>query len=281
MNNKISIIIPAYNAQKTIERCIKSISNAEVEIIVVIDGSTDETLKICNNLKKDISNLRIIQQENKGAYEARKVGTKNANGNYIMFLDSDDVYETNIIERMEELINKYNNPDIIRFRYRKIPDGYEQYKYNDKDEIKIEKQDFISKVYPMFIEGYMLNSLWTNCIKKELIQNINFDNEDIRYGEDLLVNYQLFSKANNVVFVNDILYNYIYNPDSSTSDRTIKTLLKHLEDSIFVYSLLYQYIAKWNINTEENVKKVNNRLKKETNTIIKLIKNKIIKIIIK
>ena len=276
MNNKISIIIPAYNAQKTIERCIKSISNAEVEIIVVIDGSTDETLKICNNLKKDISNLRIIQQENKGAYEARKVGTKNADGNYIMFLDSDDVYETNIIERMEELINKYNNPDIIRFRYRKIPDGYEQYKYNDKDEIKIEKQDFISKVYPMFIEGYMLNSLWTNCIKKELIQNINFDNEDIRYGEDLLVNYQLFSKANNVVFVNDILYNYIYNPDSSTSDRTIKTLLKHLEDSIFVYSLLYQYIAKWNINTEENVKKVNNRLKKETNTIIKLIKNKIV-----
>lgn len=276
MNNKISIIIPAYNAQKTIERCIKSISNAEVEIIVVIDGSTDETLKICNNLKKDISNLRIIQQENKGAYEARKVGTKNANGNYIMFLDSDDIYETNIIERMEELINKYNNPDIIRFRYRKIPDGYEQYKYNDKDEIKIEKQDFISKVYPMFIEGYMLNSLWTNCIKKELIQNINFDNEDIRYGEDLLVNYQLFSKANNVVFVNDILYNYIYNPDSSTSDRTIKTLLKHLEDSIFVYSLLYQYIAKWNINTEENVKKVNNRLKKETNTIIKLIKNKIV-----
>lgn len=276
MNNKISIIIPAYNAQKTIERCIKSISNAEVEIIVVIDGSTDETLKICNNLKKDISNLRIIQQENKGAYEARKVGTKNANGNYIMFLDSDDVYETNIIERMEELINKYNNPDIIRFRYRKIPDGYEQYKYNDKDEIKIEKQDFISKVYPMFIEGYMLNSLWTNCIKKELIQNINFDNEDIRYGEDLLVNYQLFSRANNVVFVNDILYNYIYNPDSSTSDRTIKTLLKHLEDSIFVYSLLYQYIAKWNINTEENVKKVNNRLKKETNTIIKLIKNKIV-----
>lgn len=223
-----------------------------------------------------MSNLRIIQQENKGAYEARKVGTKNANGNYIMFLDSDDVYETNIIERMEELINKYNNPDIIRFRYRKIPDGYEQYKYNDKDEIKIEKQDFISKVYPMFIEGYMLNSLWTNCIKKELIQNINFDNEDIRYGEDLLVNYQLFSKANNVVFVNDILYNYIYNPDSSTSDRTIKTLLKHLEDSIFVYSLLYQYIAKWNINTEENVKKVNNRLKKETNTIIKLIKNKIV-----
>ena len=112
MNNKISIIIPAYNAQKTIERCIKSISNAEVEIIVVIDGSTDETLKICNNLKKDISNLRIIQQENKGAYEARKVGTKNANGNYIMFLDSDDVYETNIIERMEELINKYNKVNI-------------------------------------------------------------------------------------------------------------------------------------------------------------------------
>ena len=61
----------------------------------------------------------------------------------------------------------------------------------------------------MFIEGYMLNSLWTNCIKKELIQNINFDNEDIRYGEDLLVNYQLFSKANNVVFVNDILYHRV------------------------------------------------------------------------
>lgn len=274
MYTDISVIIPAYNAESSIKDAIESVSNNNVEIIVVIDGATDKTKSICLEMKKQYNNLKIIEQENSGAYKARKNGIKNASGKYVMFLDSDDKYKKNTITKVLELIKKYKNPDLIRFRYERVPNGYEQYKYFNEEEVLIEKQDFANKVYPMFLEGYMLNSMWGSCIKKEIFNKV-CDKNNIMYGEDLLQNLEVFSNINNVVFTNEILYEYSYSQNSATTTKDITKNIKKLEDTIFVYSLLHEYIKRWNMDTVENIRTVNNRIKIETKIIIEIIKHEI------
>lgn len=269
MKKLISVIIPAYNVEKTIERAIKSINSRDVEIIIVVDGSKDNTLEVCKNIKQN--NIQIIEQENKGPFESRKIGINKANGKYVMFLDADDMFENNTIDRIKEIIKKYNNPDLIRFRYKKIPNGYEQFKYFEENEKIVLKDQFKKSVYPMFIDGYMLNALWTNCIKTEYVKNCNIK-LDVRYGEDLLLNLDIFSKINNVVFLNDILYQYTYQEDSLTNSKSLNRLFRNLENSIYVYTQLHRYIELWGMRTEENIEKINNRIIKESKQIIEIIK---------
>ena len=268
----ISIIIPAYNAENTIEKCIKSIHNDNVEIIVVIDGATDKTELICKKMQESMSNLKVIVQENKGQFIARINGIKESTGEYIMFLDADDEYFDNTIIEIKKLIEKYDNPDLIRFRYEK-PGEYEQYKYFHEDEVKLQKGDFKEKVYPMFLKSYMLNALLTNCVKRDVLINIKFATEDLRYGEDLAINLKIFSEIKNAIFSNQILYKYITTKGSVTKNSSVNTWLKNLEDAIKVYSSLNKYLIKWNMQTQENVEIVNERVVKESNIIIRKIKD--------
>ena len=163
----ISVIIPVYNAQNTIEKTINSVlkSKEDIELILVIDGLTDNSLNICEEMKKKDNRIKIIIQENKGALCARINGIKSATGKYIMFLDADDEYIDGVFSKMNEIINKYS-PDLIKFRYKK--ENYEQYKYFSENEIFINKKDFSEKVYPMFFGGYQLNAIWNSCVKKPL-----------------------------------------------------------------------------------------------------------------
>lgn len=116
----ISVIIPVYNAQNTIEKTINSVlkSKEDIELILVIDGLTDNSLNICEEMKKKDNRIKIIIQENKGALCARINGIKSATGKYIMFLDADDEYIDGVFSKMNEIINKYS-PDLIKFRYKK------------------------------------------------------------------------------------------------------------------------------------------------------------------
>ena len=100
-NSKVSIIVPAYNAEKNIEQCINSIENQtykDIEIIIINDGSKDNTQKISENLKKIYKNIIVVNQENKGVSQSRNTGIDKATGEYIMFVDSDDFIEKNMIE---------------------------------------------------------------------------------------------------------------------------------------------------------------------------------------
>lgn len=128
----------------------------------------------------------------KGPIEARNNGIQNASGEYIMFLDSDDFYEEGIIDRMLELIKKYDKPDLIRFRYKQTIDGLCQDKiFNEKEKL-IKKENFKELIYPMFLDGYKLNAVWANCVKKEFFEQIKIDNDRIRLGDDLLVSIELY-----------------------------------------------------------------------------------------
>lgn len=191
----------------------------------------------------------------------------------MMFLDADDRYKDNTISRMLEIIKKFQYPDLIRFRYEKIPDGYKQYPYQDKNEKKIESENFQNEVYPMFLEGYMLNAMWLNCVKTEIVKKTKICNQNLKYGEDLLQNLELFSHIKNVVFINDILYEYIYRSGSSTTNKATLHILKKLQDAIQVYSSLHVYLKRWGMDSVSNVNLINKRIKKETDILIEELEN--------
>ena len=270
-NKNISIIIPIYNAESTIEECLMSIlkdNRQDIEVIAIVDGSVDNSLNICKKISKKDNRLKVIYQENQGIFLARQNGIKNSTGKYIMFVDSDDYMINNSLEKMREMIKKYS-PDLIRFRYMKNNGEYEQYKYFEEKEKYIKKEEFREKIYPM------LNAMWTNCIKREYLENINIDKyKNVLYGEDLMYNLEIFSNIQNAVFLEDVLYRYNTNENSITRTREIKRLLKNLEDCITIYTSLYTYLEKWNMLDSKNILKVQERIQKEASSIINLIKEK-------
>lgn len=268
----ISVIIPVYNAQNTIEKTINSVlkSKEDIELILVIDGLTDNSLNICEEMKKKDNRIKIIIQENKGALCARINGIKSATGKYIMFLDADDEYIDGVFSKMNEIINKYS-PDLIKFRYKK--ENYEQYKYFSENEIFINKKDFSEKVYPMFFGGYQLNAIWNSCVKKSCLDSISAPAQRLRYAEDLMMNLNIFTNINSVVFINDIYYFYNTNSSSITQSRkSSKKWLEILQNAVDVYSSLFLYLNIWNMYTATNVKLVQERLEKEVNIIINILK---------
>lgn len=264
----ISIVIPVYNEEENIRRSLESINNDSVEIVIVNDGSTDNTLEVCREYEAKNTNIKVFTQENQGQNAARYKAISEASGEYIMFLDSDDSYNPNTVSRVIETIEKYNHPDIIRFRYQMLPKGIEQDIYFDEQEKYVEKKDFKELVYPMFIDSYRLNALGMDCVKKSLIDSIGNEGSEVRFGEDLLTNLKMFTNANNAVFLKDVLYNYIFNEKSTTKTNNKYKLASNLEDLVVILTRLYRYLIEWDLCTTENMTFIENKFKKETGVIL-------------
>lgn len=274
MSKLISVIIPVFNEEEKIEKSIESINNNDVEVIIVDDGSTDNTLKICREYEAKYSNIKVFSQKNQGQNAARYKGISNSSSEYIMFLDSDDSYNENTISRVTEVIEKYNHPDLIRFRYKVLPKGNVQDEYFQDDEKYIEKNDFKELVFPMFLNSYRLNALCTNCVKKSIIDKIGNEGAQVKFGEDLLANLKTFSIIKNVVFLKDILYNYIFNEKSTTKTNNKFKLARNLEDMVTIYTRMYHYLLEWDMCNDENMKYIEDRIKKETDVILTRLKLK-------
>lgn len=264
----ISIVIPVYNEEENIRRSLESINNDSVEIVIVNDGSTDNTLEVCREYEAKYDNIKVFTQENQGQNAARYRAIKEASGEYIMFLDSDDSYNPNTVSRVIETIEKYNHPDIIRFRYQMLPKGTLQDQYFEEQEKYVEKKDFKELVYPMFIDSYRLNALGMDCVKKSLIDSIGNEGAEVRFGEDMLANLKMFTKANNAVFLKDVLYNYIFNEKSTTKTNNKYKLASNLEDLVVILTRLYRYLIEWDLCTTENMTFIENKFKKETGVIL-------------
>jgi len=201
MNEKISIIIPAYNAEKRIERCINSILNQtyeNIEVIVVDDGSIDKTYEILKQIKDE--RLNIYKKENGGVSSARNYGLKKANGTYIGFVDSDDFIESDMYEKM---CSKMNGVDAVVCNF-KTWNGRECGKYKSYDEGEYETKKIIKAVF----ERELSEHVWRFLYKKNIIDEFNIEFCKLKISEDMifLMNYLLNSE--NAYVVDDYLYNY-------------------------------------------------------------------------
>lgn len=183
----ISIIIPVYNSEKYIELCLKSVINQtynNLEIIIINDGSTDDSYEICKKISNNDTRIKIINQENMGVSEARNAGLKIANGEFIYFMDSDDWIEQNMFYNMIKLNIDYTNSIIIcgcvedYYEYDKL---VEQKKYYIKNEnIKIDQLKKNICTYMNLIRP----ELWNKIFHWSVIKGTKFDSS-LKLGEDL------------------------------------------------------------------------------------------------
>ena len=162
---KVSVIIPAYNIEDYIGRCLESIIKQtlkDIEIIVVNDGSNDNTLAIINVFARKDNRIKIVDKKNKGSIEARKSGFKVANGEFILFIDGDDWIENDCLEILYDNVKK-NNSDIVLYNA--------FYSYDDRKEpfdtfrIKNMKNDIVTE---LFI-GNISPVIWAKFIRREFI----------------------------------------------------------------------------------------------------------------
>ena len=217
MNIKISVIIPVYNCEKSIKKCIESIcqqSLEEIEIIFVNDGSTDNTSEIIKEYQKQDDRIVILEQKNSGPSIARNRGIKSAHGQYIGFVDSDDYIEKDMYELLYSAINASKAEigicnyweesgvgKVLSETQNDLPNG----KVLDKEEIK-------EKILSSFVKeknrGFF--ALWNKIYSKEFLEKHMLQLDEKReHGEDWIFNIQAFDCAEKVVAVENILYHYV------------------------------------------------------------------------
>lgn len=255
MNPLISVIVPVYNVEKYLNRCIDSILNQtlkQIEIILVDDGSTDNSPIICDEYCERYENIRVIHKENNRVSSARNDGIKIATGKYISLVDSDDWIEPNMLEEMYSKAEEFHT-DITMCDLRKV--GIES-EYTVSQPIRegyYDKKMIEAELFSCLImfENIELPPTISNCTclfkHKFLIENNLFYDEDIHYCEDSIFGSKAMYNANGFYYMkNRYFYNYFYNPNSTTSTCNMKKwdsyliinqrLKEYFKDSRFDFS---------------------------------------------
>lgn len=206
-----SIIIPVYNAEKTLERCLNSI-NAQTflnyEVILIDDGSSDNSLSICENYKRSNPKYQVVHQQNSGPSSARNAGLDIAKGKWICFVDSDDTIVSNYLQEIHN-VTQSNDTDVVFVGYNKI---YQ----NGKQEVFIPSNVCETKIKTInaLSEKDMFGYTWIKCFKKDVINSIRFD-VSLNLFEDEIFACQVISKCKAIGVVKKPIYNY-YIGDGST-----------------------------------------------------------------
>ena len=215
MNPVISVIVPTYNSEKTIERCLLSIlkqTYENLEVIVVNDGSSDCTEQLCHNIATNDSRVCVITIPNGGVSHARNVGIDNAKGDYITFVDSDDYIDKEMYKKLVDLFDK--NVDIVHCSYKNV-DEFGNVLSVVGSKSKQIKMNHDEGMECLLAGKYFAGGLWNKIYRAKLFNNVRLK-ENIKFNEDILANYYLFDNANNTVYFDEPFYNYVACDDSST-----------------------------------------------------------------
>lgn len=250
----VSFIIPAYNCEKYIEKCIDSVlcqTGAALDVIVINDGSTDRTEEILEKYKEKI---RVKTTPNRGGSAARNEGIKMMSGDYTVFLDADDFLVDGALERLISVLAE-TDADIIKYRYKTVfPDGREQCPPNQFNKYDIiEKKDFKKDIYPYFMSGIRLNSMCVGIYRSSLIAGKAF-REDMRVAEDAMFALDVYTDAERIAFIPDILYGYYQSGEGLTGSGAA-VLYKYRCNFRFAKKTAGM-LKRWGMRTPLNVIKV-------------------------
>ena len=258
---KVSIIIPVYNSESTLKRCLESVINQtykNIEILIINDGSKDKSLNIMNEYKNKDERIIVINQKNKGLSGARNTGVNNATGNYITFIDSDDYIKPNLVKDTIKIFEEYEC-DVVRNNYElsyengKTELRNEMYEENRIINIEEKKEELIQNILLGKVQSYS----WLLTIKREILDknNLKFD-EDIFFMEDIVFIIRLIFFIKNIYFVREPNYFYYQSNENSLTKDT-KKYVKNI-NNIVVMKKRLEKIMKMNINEFENYIKIIN-----------------------
>lgn len=227
MRPMISVIVPIYNGEKTLTRCLDSILSQtynDFEVVLVNDGSTDGSMNLCEEYAQKDSRIRIFNQTNKGVSAARNLGIRNSEGEFLTFVDCDDWIEPEMLSRMYDIMDS-NDVDIVYLNF--------YYEYGNSNHIgalspyPLRKKDISS--YPLAIllpeasvyynqirqDHDILGAAWGKLLKKSILENKIWFNEKLTVAEDCLFYLECFVKSRDVYIDSTPVYHYVVSVDSA------------------------------------------------------------------
>lgn len=212
MKPAISIIVPAYNTGKYIDLCIKSILNqtfTDFEVIIVDDGSTDDTSAICDKYAAEDPRIRVIHQKNGGVSAARNKGLDEARGEFVSFCDSDDYYHPQLLELLHASLVKHPEVEFVEGLLSRIAQYREPelISVSQEQDITLSSEDYFRNMFAIFRYA----SVCAKLIRKSSLETIRFKKTAL---EDVTFSSMLFSRKEKSIFVPHILYFYLQRPGS-------------------------------------------------------------------
>ncbi|MDT2820798.1 glycosyltransferase family 2 protein [Enterococcus devriesei] len=250
LENKLSIVVPVYNVETTIERAVQSLFENEyknVEVLLIDDGSTDTSGTICDKLSKKSDNIYCYHKENGGLSSARNYGLKKVNGNFIAFLDSDDYYLPGCIDRVMNDFQE-NDPDIVCFGLKKGKTEDESIELVEKKKIGCNTSEAVELLFRSKATDFYA---WNKVFKRHLFNDIEFP--EGKLYEDMVPIYHAFKKAKTVDILDFTGIFYFQNSNSIVyQDFNPKQY-----DNISQRKILLEYI---NIEFPELSAQANNRV---------------------
>lgn len=254
-NVTISILMPVYNSQEYLKNTVQGVINQsykEWELILVDDGSKDNSKNICIELQKIDNRIRFVNKENTGVSDTRNIALDNAKGKYIAFIDSDDSVHKDYLKILLSSIEKSNGQlAVCGFKERKISTNGQIEElsrvFYPKEVIATEDmKDLIMD----FGNSGLLNPLWNKLYSREIIEknNIRFK-EEVETGEDFIFNLQYFRKINNICFSKGELYYYIRRNNNSITYQYIDNMY---EKGLEIHNLLEDFLKDMNFYNSKN-----------------------------
>lgn len=236
---KLSVIVPVYNTEKFLNNCISSVvsyKGKDIEILLINDGSPDNSDRICREWERKDSRIRYILKKNGGCSQTRNLGLKEAKGEYVWFIDSDDYIEKNAIEKLLKEINRNPKLDLILF-------GLNQMSFSGKlEEKKIPKN--IEKFEKIYEQENIFNGVVNKIYCKKKIEGIFFP-ENSHMGEDLAFNFKVMHYIKKILILKDCLYYVVLHNESVSKNIDKRKEIFFSFDDIFKFyrekNIFFQY----------------------------------------
>ena len=240
----ISIILPIYNAEKYIPKCLDGLLSQtfnDIEVICINDGSKDGSLQILNDYAKQDNRIRVITQDNSGPARARNTGLENAKGDYIMFCDSDDWFEPDMCEIM---LKNIKDTDIVCCNANVIDEEENLNRIDDSSYYQNAYHDILKLSNNIICKTNFI--LWNKIFKKAIIDEYKISFPDGRENDDDCFILQYMSVANNINFIENKLYNYLRRADSIIGKISNKTS-KAIFDKLYISKIYHDFLHKHNL----------------------------------
>lgn len=236
MNNLVSIVIPIYNVEEFLEKCLNSIkkqSYNNFEAILIDDGSKDKSKTICQKFTEQDDRFKYIYQKNAGVSTARNNGIQNATGEFITFVDGDDYLDKNHIE---EMVNGLKKSDLVISGRKNIIGNIVEESFTADSTLTLTQKELVDYILK---RGLVYSFPWNKMYKMQILKEnyIDFDH-NLDYGEDLVFNMQYALLIQKSTLITGSTYNYVYRKDSVSNQLNERSLKKRVTDLLSVRKVI-------------------------------------------
>lgn len=249
----ISIILPIYNVERFLINCLETISNQtykNIEVILVVDGATDNSLNLANEYSNKDKRFSVIYQNNAGSGPARNNGIQHAKGDYIAFVDPDDWIDNDYIEQLLFIMIKNNVDLVLSGKTDNVFHNGNLYKStkNRIEEIILKNKDEVRNKYIDLRNQQLLSAPTQKLFKKSIIDDYHIEFPDLRRSQDVVFNYRYYDKINSLVVIDYCGYQYRIEP----SNYALRLPENYINTIKLIYNDIKELHKKWGVTYDES-----------------------------